>query len=575
MKRLEYPAPLAALAQLREPVTSRFMRRFLTGTLPAVAVAGALGFLAASSPAKAAAQEANPMSQPAAAPDAAANPITEQNGIYIYKVKVVQRNLDCVNYLHRSGSTTIGFAGTPLLAGAKGEAKVTSERGGITIDAKFSGLTPANGFGPEYLTYVLWAISPDGRAQNLGEVLPAGTKNNIHVTTALQSFGLIVTAEPYFSVSEPGDVVVLQNVIQEDKTAGVLEKVNANYYLLPRGAYAETAGAHSVVNPVTRNEHSPLELYEADNAVRIAQDAGADKYASEIMRKAMLDLQNASDLDGNKHRDEKMEITDAREAVQRAEDARIATLRKQAAEREANTVTAKNEAEAQAAQSQAEAAKAAQQAADSQRQATQSQMAAQQAKLEADQAQAAKAQADAARAQAEAEAAEARAKAAEASKNAEDANAVREKLREQLNSVLQTSETARGLIVNMSDVLFDTGKYTLKPTTQISLAKVAGILEAYPGLKVQVEGYTDSVGTDELNQKLSDNRAAAVKDFLVSQGVQPGSISSQGFGKNDPVADNTTASGRAQNRRVNMVVSGDAIGVQSASVTTTTSPAAQ
>jgi outer membrane protein OmpA-like peptidoglycan-associated protein len=268
-----------------------------------------------------------------------------------------------------------------------------------------------------------------------------------------------------------------------------------------------------------------------------------------------------------------MEITDAREAVQRAEDARITTLRKQAAEREANTLTAKNEAEAQAAQSQAEAAKAAQQAADSQQQAAQSQMAAQQAKLDADQAQAAKAQADAARAQAEAEAAEARAKAAEASKNAEDANAVREKLRMQLNSVLQTSETARGLIVNMSDVLFDTGKYTLKPTTQISLAKVAGILEAYPGLKVQVEGYTDAVGSDDYNQKLSENRAAAVKDFLVSQGVQPNSITSAGFGKSDPVADNTSASGRAQNRRVNMVVSGDAIGVQSASLTTTTSPA--
>jgi outer membrane protein OmpA-like peptidoglycan-associated protein len=202
-------------------------------------------------------------------------------------------------------------------------------------------------------------------------------------------------------------------------------------------------------------------------------------------------------------------------------------------------------------------------------------LAAQQAKLEADQAQAAKAQADAARAQAEAEAAEARAKAAEASKSAEDANAVREKLRDQLNSVLQTSESARGLIVNMSDVLFDTGKYTLKPTTQISLAKVAGILEAYPGLKVQVEGYTDSVGSDEFNQKLSENRAAAVKDFLVSQGVQPVNITSAGFGKNDPVADNASVSGRAQNRRVNMVVSGDAIGVspQSASLTTTPPPA--
>ena len=475
------------------------------------------------------------------------NQITQQNGIYIYRVKVVQRNLDCVNYFHRSGSTTIGFEGTPLLQGARGEAKVTSERGGITIEAKFEGLSPANGFGNEYLTYVLWAISPDGRAENLGEVLPAGTKNNIRVTTALQSFGMIVTAEPYFSVSQPSDIVILQNVIRPDKTAGVLEKVNANYYLLPRGTYAETAGAHTVARPITRNEHSPLELYQAENAVRIAQQAGAEKYAPEIMAKAKQNLQNASDMDAGKHRDEKMEITFAREAVQRAEDARIATLRKQAAEREAATVMAKNQAQAEAAQSQQQAAE--------------SQLEAQKAQLQAQQAQAAKAQADAARAQAEAEAAEARAKAAEANKSVEDANVVREKLRVQLNSVLATSETARGLIVNMSDVLFDTAKYTLKPTTQISLAKVAGILQAYPGLKVQVEGYTDSVGSDDYNQKLSENRASAVKDFLNSQGVSSNNLSSRGFGKNDPVADNSTASGRAQNRRVNMVVSGDAIGV--------------
>src|SRR6202041_3701214 len=145
--------------------------------------------------------------------------------------------------------------------------------------AEFKGLTPANGFGPEYLTYVLWAISADGRPQNLGEVLPAGTKNNIEVTTALQSFGLIVTAEPYFSVTQPSDVVVLQNVIIEDKTNGVLEKVNAHYSLLARGSYAQTEGSTSNLNPITRDEKSPLELYQANNAIRIAQDAGADKYA--------------------------------------------------------------------------------------------------------------------------------------------------------------------------------------------------------------------------------------------------------------------------------------------------------
>jgi outer membrane protein OmpA-like peptidoglycan-associated protein len=390
--------------------------------------------------------------------------------------------------------------------------------------------------------------------------LPAGTKNNIDVTTALQSFGMIVTAEPYFSVTEPSDVVVLQNVILDDKTQGVLEKVNAHYSLLPRGMYAETEGSKTIANPITRNERSPLELYQAYNAIRIAQAAGADKYAADIMASANLDLQNAVAIDSNKKGDVKMEITNARQAVQRAEDARIVTLRKQADELARNQEDAKQKAQQEALASQ-------QQAAASQQQAAQANLDAQKAQLDAEKAQAAKAAADAARAQAEAQAAEARANAAQANKSAEDANAVREKLRAQLNSVLATSETARGLIVNMSDVLFDTGKYTLKQGTQISLAKVAGILQAYPGLKVQVEGYTDSVGTDDFNQKLSENRAGAVRDFLVAQGVPQSNITSAGFGKNDPVADNGTSSGRQQNRRVNMVVSGDAIGVsQSASL---------
>ncbi|HMH12278.1 MAG TPA: OmpA family protein [Edaphobacter sp.] len=481
------------------------------------------------------AQEANPTSQNSSTQ----NPeLTKQdNGIYLYRVKVVQRDLDAVNYLHRSGSTKIGFKGTTLLPAAKGEAKVTSERGGIHIEAKFEGLTPANGFGPEYLTYVLWAITADGRPNNLGEVLPAGTKNNIDVTTALQSFGMIVTAEPYFSVTQPSDVVVLQNVILNDKTNGVLEKVNAHYSLLPRGAYAETEGSKSNLNPITRDEKSPLEFYQANNAVRIAQAAGADKYAPDIMREAMEDLKNAADIDSNKKGDRKMEITYARQAVQRAEDARLVTLRQQAAERQRNAQDAKREAQAQAQQSE----------------------------LDAERAKAAQAQADAQRARAEAEAESARARAAEASKSAENANAVREKLRDQLNSVLATSESARGLIVNMSDVLFDTGKYSLKQNTQISLAKVAGILQAYPGLKLQVEGYTDSVGGEAYNQKLSENRADAVRDFLLAQGVPHDNITSTGYGASNPVADNNIASGRSQNRRVQLVVSGDAIGVHQSS----------
>jgi outer membrane protein OmpA-like peptidoglycan-associated protein len=520
--------------------------------LKALAVMGLCGCVAVLS-----AQEPNPTTT--APPDQ--NPITKQdNGVYLYKVQVVQRNLDAVNYLHRSGSTKIGFKGTVLLPNSSGSAEVASERGGIHINARFKGLPPANGFGKEYLTYVLWAITPDGRPNNLGEVLPDNTKNNIDVTTALQSFGMIVTAEPYYSVTQPSDVVVLENVIIPNKTTGVMEKVNAHYLLLPRGYYATTtSGADTISNPITRNEKAPLELYEAYNAVRIAQDAGADKYAPDILAEAKQDLRNAADISNNKHGDKKMAVTYARQSVQRSEDARLVTLRKQAAERQMNAELAKRDAENQAQQSQ---------------------LAAQQSQLAAEQAKAAQAQADAERARAEAEAAqahaaaaEAQAKAAAANKSADDANAVRERLRGQLNSVLATSETARGLIVNMSDVLFDTGRYTLKPTTQISLAKVAGILQAYPGLKLQVEGYTDSVGGDDYNQKLSENRADAVRNFLITQGVPQDNITSTGYGKANPVADNTTSAGRAKNRRVQLVVSGNAIGITESSPNATPAPA--
>ena len=503
------------------------------------------------------AQEPNPTSVPA--PQGAV--VTQSGDIFFYKVQVVRQDIDAVNYQHRSGSTKIGFVGTSLLPNARGEAVVKSERGKITVDADFKGLTPANGFGPEYLTYVLWAISPDGSPTRLGEVLPAGTKNNISVTVPLQAFGLILTAEPYYAVSTPSDVVVLKNVFT-DQTNGVLEKVSAHATLYPRGLYAETTdGAHTVSHPITRNEKSPLELYEAYNAVRIAQAAGADKYSADILAKANTDLTNAADMDANKHRDEKVEIQYARSAVERAEDARVDTLRKKAAERQRNAEIARNQAQNQAAESAAQAAASAAQAEQAKLQSERDRLAAENARLSQQQALMAKNNADAMAAQAHASEVAANERAAEANRRAASAEAMREKLRAQLNEVLQTTETPRGLVVNLSDVLFDTGKYTLKSGTQVSLARIAGIIQSYPGIKVQVEGYTDSTGSDDLNQKLSDNRASTTKDFLVKQGIPLDSISAAGYGKADPVADNTTAAGRAQNRRVNLVVSGDAIGV--------------
>jgi outer membrane protein OmpA-like peptidoglycan-associated protein len=494
------------------------------------------------------AQESNPTANGQSPMQTNAVPMTQdgtRDDVPIYRIQVVGRDIPAINYFHRSSATKIGFEGTSLLPTAKGSAKVEARLGRTSIDASFEGLSPANGFGPEYFTYVLWAITPEGRPINLGEVLPTGSKdkNQLTVTTNLQAFGLIVTAEPYFAVTMPSDLVVMQNFV-EDKTQGVIEQVNAHYSLLPRGAYADTAGRHTVLQPITRDERSPLEIYEAINAVEIAEAAGAGKYASDTIATAKTALQNAHDIDVH-GKDRKQAITYAREAVQSAEDARIITIRK---------IKAEDDAAAQQARVNAEQS------------AQQSALAAQQAQAAAEQQAAARAQADAAAAEAEARAEKARAaqQAAEqgAQAAAQQAEQVREKLRQQLNQVLQTTETARGLIVNMSDVLFDFNKYTLKSEAREKLAKVSGILLAYPNLKVQVEGYTDNIGSDEYNQKLSEQRADGVRDYLVSQSVTDGNVTAKGYGKSDPVADNSTNDGRAKNRRVELVVSGGAIGIE-------------
>jgi outer membrane protein OmpA-like peptidoglycan-associated protein len=505
------------------------------------------------------AQEPNPTEKPSSPPPQQQSPAQLANDqVPLYKIQVVQREIPAINYINRKGRTTIGLRGTSLMPDAKGFARVAENDGNSSIDVDLEGLTPANGFGAEYLTYVLWAITPEGRPSNLGEVLPTGKKNQVKmaVTTNLQSFGLVITAEPYFAVTEPSDLVVMQNFVDKH-TQGFVEQVNAHYLLLPRGAYTETAGRHQVLHPIGRNGHQPLELYEAENAIQIAQAAGAHHYASDTFATAQTALQNAQSEDTS-HHDRKMTVTYAREAVQSAEDARIITIRAIKAEDEANAARAREQAEQEAARQKQAAAEAAAQRAQAEQQAQEAAAQRAQAEAAAQEAQARAQQAAAARAAAEAQAALAQKQAQSA---AQQEAQMRERLRQQLSQVLQTRETARGLIVNMPNVLFAFNKYDLKPEAKVKLAKVSGILQAYPDLKIQVEGYTDSIGSDEYNQKLSEERADQVRDFLVAQDVQPNNVTAEGYGKLDPIADNSTAEGRQQNRRVQLVVSGSSIGV--------------
>jgi outer membrane protein OmpA-like peptidoglycan-associated protein len=523
--------------------------------------------------------------------------VEHMNQTPTFRVTVTSRSVQAVNYKHRSGSSKVDFAGTDLMPSANGVAEVNSRRGSIVIQAEFGDLQRPTTFGNEYLTYVLWAISPEGRAVNLGEVLVGDNhRSKLQVTTDLQAFALIVTAEPYYAVRQPSNAVILENVVR-DSTKGTTEAVNAKYELMERGGYIPTGYKF---DPVVLNANLPLEFFEARNALRIAQSEGAEQYAGESYRHAVKLMDRADEYAVRKHIDKKPLIAISREAVQTAEDAReiavkkmddvrLANERQDSADRQARSQDQADDAMRQKHQAEADTVKAQAATAQAESDTNNARAARAQAESDAANAQAAKAQAEAEAAHArsdatDAQAATARANSDAAANQASSANALsaaqadadqsraaaqqadadkaamRTKLAEQLNSILQTRESARGLIVSMSDVLFDTARYSLKPGAREKLAKVAGILLAYPGLNIEVGGYTDNVGGDAMNQTLSENRAGSVRDYLVQQGVASGSVSSRGFGNTLPVATNDNSAGRQQNRRVEMLVSGEAIG---------------
>ena len=510
----------------------------------------------------------------------------------IFRLTVVGRTTAAINYRPRSGNTKVDLVGTALLPEARGSAEVSGEKGYIEIDARFKDMKPAPRFGPEYLTYVMWAITPEGRAKNLGEVQIDDNDARIQVTTEFQAFALIVTAEPYFAVTQPSDLVVMENVVRDD-TKGKVETVQAKYELLQRGSYLLNQSANYKVKPLEPG--APLDLAEARNAVELARLAGADRYASESFAKAQRLLSEAEVAREKRKRGNEV-MMPARQAAQTAEDARLIAVQRQeqefqaqerarAAQRErdaldraqaerARAQDERDRAQAERERALAEESKRRQAELDAQT-AVAGRAAAERERLEIERSrqEALKAQADAEQARAAAEAAKQAADAAKAAADADaqqartqvqqaeqEKNALRERLREQLSVILETRETARGLIVNVSDVLFDTGSATLKPGAREKLARVAGILASHPDLKIEIEGHTDSVGGDDYNQHLSERRAESVRAYLVQQKIPSSAVGAEGFGESRPVASNTTPAGRQQNRRVELVVSGESIG---------------
>jgi outer membrane protein OmpA-like peptidoglycan-associated protein len=491
-----------------------------------------------------------------------------------YRENVVSRSTPAMNYGHGSDSTKIDFQGTELMSASRGTATVQSKRGSTAISAEFEELGKPSSFGNEYLTYVLWAISPEGRSVNLGEVLVGNNhRSRLDVTTDLQAFALIVTAEPYYAVRRPSNVVVLENVVRPD-TVGRSEAVVAKYELVDRGGYIPTG---YTFDPVVINAKLPIEFFEARNAVRIAKSAGAEQSATSSYDRAVTQMKSADDMATMKHIDRKALIAESREVVQTADDAREVSVKRIEADRigadkDAAAVqvadakakseiddAARKNAELETADAHKAAALAQQETWSAQAESTRSLAAAADANI---------ATANAQQGQRDAEAESDKSKVAAALSNqqlqeaVQDREVLRAKLLQQFNTILITHDTARGLVVSMPDVLFDSGQYTLRPLAREKLAKISGIVLAYPDLRLAIEGNTDSVGSDVMNQALSEKRAGSVMDFLAKQNIPAASMTAQGLGKTQPVASNESAEGRQQNRRVELVVSGDVIGTQ-------------
>lgn len=471
----------------------------------------------------------------------------------LYRVTVESRTTQAISYQYRNGTTQVDLRGTVLLPRSEGEAKVESRQGRTTINASVRNLPSAQRFGREYLTYVLWAITPQGKPYNLGELISGPSdKARMRVTTPIQTFALIVTAEPYAYVRQPGNVVVMENQVSPE-TVGTIQPVKIRYELLPRGSYTYEVPAaieEAGMPKVSMHQYvATLALYQAQNALGLARVAGAPEYAPEVYRRAEQSYENAKAL--NSHGgDYRTVVQTAREATESAADAReIALSRKESAQlRSEQGSLARKEAQLQSERAAREAAL---------QQANQAQAEANRAMASAQQAEAARRQAEAAAAAAEARAAQAQARqrASEAATlQRQDSRRVRGSLIHSLAPLLPTLDSARGVVVTVPDSAFRGAD--LRGGFVDDLEQVGTVLSAHPELNVSVQGYSATAA----NRRLSEDRAETVRQKLIAQGVKDDNIQSAGLGDRRPVASNLTEEGRQDNSRVEIVITGTTIG---------------
>ncbi len=466
-----------------------------------------------------------------------------QQSAPIYRITVTERTVKAINYQYRNGPTPIDFRGTVLMPKAKGSAMVESKQGRCEIDAHFEKIDEPQRFGREYLTYVLWALTPDGRPHNIGEIVAnSNDRSHLRVTTDFQAFAMIVTAEPYSAVRTPSDVVVLENEVRPD-TVGKIEQVEARYELMPRGHYAYQISpqvANNAPKVSMKKYEELLELYQAQNALGVAQASNAERLAPNTFAKAQQLFSEAQQLEQSKG-DSSRIVQTAREAAQTAEDARLIAERR-AQEEKLEEVRSKAAAEVERAKAEAQEARA---QADAERAARE------RAEAEAAAARAAQSQSAPASPAPAAPSAPVTTHPQEPPSHQSD---VRMKLLEQLNGPLPTRDTPRGLVATVSGSAFTGG--ALRQTSIEPIARIGAIIAANPGLRVEVEGHMDSPGSEAV----SAERAEAVREIILSRGVSANAVVARGLGNSRPLTSNATEAGRQENQRVEIVISGDMIG---------------
>jgi outer membrane protein OmpA-like peptidoglycan-associated protein len=466
-----------------------------------------------------------------------AQTVVETRTVVIDTALVAKRSTLAVKY-RVNNDTNVDMAPSGVGKPAWGTANVKHKEGRSRIELEMTNLGHPQRLGAYYTTYVLWAIAPEGQAERLAQ-LPVKSKINVVATTSFQTFGLIITAEPHGMVSLPSSVIVAENVLRKGTKGGV--ETSQIEYRGDTGALYLVSASDS--SPLVADYDTPLPVLGARRAVEIARHCGAERFAEAELREAEVKLAALEQL-WPSHRDREAKYLGmANDVMRLGEHARV-----KAGERlqEARLNAERHAAGRMIAQAQneAESARAAMMRAESEAELARQKVA--QAQTEAERA---KANEELARIEAE----RARLQAEQAKQERDQAQ---QRLFVSLSEILETRREARGLIVNLSDVLFDFNKASLKPGAREKLSKLAGILLAYPGgYRIEIEGHTDAIGSEEYNLKLSQARAESVCEYLKQSNIAADRIIAvRGFGKSKPVASNDTDAGRQVNRRVEIII---------------------